>query len=51
MSLMEDNIRKEARVIIKYYNAVAILCWRVVNEVKLERVLRSVVIKDLGKGL
>jgi hypothetical protein len=40
-----------ARVVIKYYNAVAIFCKRVVKEVKLERVLNSVLMKDLGKGL
>jgi hypothetical protein len=37
VSVMGDNIRQEARVVIKYYNAVAIFCRRVVNELKLER--------------
>ena len=39
VSVMGDNIRQEARVVIKYYNAVAILCRRIVKEIKLERVL------------
>jgi hypothetical protein len=51
VNVLRDNIRQEARVVIKYYDAVAILCRRLVNEIKLERVLSSVAIKDLGKGL
>lgn len=37
MSVMGDNIRQEARCVIKYYSAVAIFCRRVVNELNLER--------------